>query len=68
LLTGWQTVLAAGIVAFGAVRLLFDRLGVTPTWPRLRPLAQAGTLAGLLLALEMLSWPGISPSFIYFKF
>jgi D-alanyl-lipoteichoic acid acyltransferase DltB (MBOAT superfamily) len=68
LLTGWQAVLAAGIVAFGAMRLLLDRYSVTLTWPRLRPIAQVGALAGLLLALEMLTWPGISPTFIYFKF
>lgn len=68
LLTGWQAVLALGIVAFGAVRLLLDRFAIQLTWPRLRPIAQVGTLAVLLLALEMLTWPGISPTFIYFKF
>jgi hypothetical protein len=68
LLTGWQAVLSCGIVAFGVARLLLDRLGIDPTWPQMRPLAQAGTLAGLLLALMMLSWPGLSPAFIYFKF
>ncbi len=68
LLSGWQAVLSCGIVAFGAARLLLERLEIDPTWPRLRPIAQAGTLAGLLLALMMLSWPGISPAFIYFKF
>ncbi|MGB6518565.1 MAG: MBOAT family O-acyltransferase, partial [Candidatus Cybelea sp.] len=68
LLSGWQAVLSCGIVAFGAVRLLLERLGIDPSWPRLRPIAQAGTLAGLLLALMMLSWPGVSPAFIYFKF
>ncbi|MBV8499299.1 MAG: MBOAT family protein [Candidatus Eremiobacteraeota bacterium] len=68
LLTSWQAVLAAGVVAFGAVRLLLGRLNVAPAWPRLRPLAQAGTLAGLLVALELLTWPGLSPTFIYFKF
>jgi alginate O-acetyltransferase complex protein AlgI len=68
LLSGWQAVLSCGIVAFGAVRLVLERLGIDPAWPSLRPIAQAGTLAGLLLALMMLSWPGISPAFIYFKF
>jgi hypothetical protein len=35
---------------------------------QLRPLGQAGVLAGVLLALQLLSWPGVSPTFIYFKF
>jgi hypothetical protein len=37
-------------------------------WPRLGPLVQVGAMAGLLVALELLTWPGISPTFIYFKF
>ena len=68
LLAGWQAVLAAGIVAFGAIRLLLNRRGFAPGWMQLRPLAQAGALAGVLLALQLLSWPGVSPTFIYFKF
>ena len=68
LLTGWQAVLGVGIVAFGVVRFCLERLGINPSWRQLRPIAQAGTLAGLLLALELLAWPGISPTFIYFKF
>jgi alginate O-acetyltransferase complex protein AlgI len=68
LLAGWQAVLAAGIVAFGAIRLLLNRRGFAPGWMQLRPPAQAGALAGLLLALQLLSWPGVSPTFIYFKF
>jgi alginate O-acetyltransferase complex protein AlgI len=68
LLTGWQGILAAGIVAFGALRLILAHFRIEPAWPTLRPLAQIGTLAGLLLALELLTWPGISPAFIYFKF
>jgi alginate O-acetyltransferase complex protein AlgI len=73
LFSAWQTVLVAAIVAFGALRLLFDRLAVRlnwpqPAWPQLRTLAQVGALAGLLLALQLLTWPGISPTFIYFKF
>ncbi len=68
LLAGWQAVLAAGIVAFAAARLLADRLGFAPTWATLRPFAAAATLGGLLLALMLLTWPGISPAFIYFKF
>jgi alginate O-acetyltransferase complex protein AlgI len=68
MLAGWQAVLAAGILAFGALRLLLDRLRVEFTWRRLQPAAQAGALAGLLIALQLLSWPGLSPAFIYFKF
>jgi alginate O-acetyltransferase complex protein AlgI len=68
LLTGWQAVLASGIIAFGAGRLLFDRFKCHLTWPQLRPIAQVGALAGLLLALQLLTWPGVSPTFIYFKF
>ncbi len=68
LLAGWQAVLAAGIVAFGAMRLFLNRRGFAPGWTQLRPLTQAGALAGLLLALQLLSWPGLSPTFIYFKF
>jgi hypothetical protein len=68
LLTGWQGILAAGIVAFGALRLILEHFRIEPAWPTLRPFAQIGTLAGLLLALELLTWPGISPAFIYFKF
>jgi alginate O-acetyltransferase complex protein AlgI len=68
LLTGWQAVLAAGIVLFGAIRLLLDRWKIEPAWPQLRPITQIASLAGLLLALELLTWPGLSPTFIYFKF
>jgi hypothetical protein len=60
--------LAAGVVAFGALRLFLERRQIKLAWPQLPALAQAGTLAGLLLALELLSWPGVSPTFIYFKF
>jgi alginate O-acetyltransferase complex protein AlgI len=68
LLTGWQAVLAAGVVAFGAVRLMLERRGAGLSWSQLRPLSQAGALACLLLALALLTWPGVSPAFIYFKF
>ncbi|HEX4014356.1 MAG TPA: MBOAT family protein [Candidatus Cybelea sp.] len=68
LLAGWPAVLAAGIVVFGALRLLFERLDIGPSWSQLRPALQVGALAGLLLALQLFSWPGPSPSFIYFKF
>jgi alginate O-acetyltransferase complex protein AlgI len=68
LLAGWPAVLAVGVVAFGILWLVFERRGFAPAWPRLAPLAQAGSLAGLLLALALLSWPGLAPTFIYFKF
>ena len=68
LLTGWQAVLAVGILAFGLLRFLLERSNIKPAWPQVAPIAQAGLLAGLLLALELLSWPGVSPTFIYFKF
>jgi D-alanyl-lipoteichoic acid acyltransferase DltB (MBOAT superfamily) len=68
LLGGWPGVLAVGIAAFGLVRLLLRERRIEPSWFQLRPLAQVGTLAGLLLALELLTWPGLSPTFIYFKF
>ncbi len=60
--------LAAGVVAFGAVRLMLDRWSAAPAWQGLRPGIQVGALAGLLLALALFSWPGVSPTFIYFKF
>jgi alginate O-acetyltransferase complex protein AlgI len=68
LLGGWQAILAAGIVAFGLLRLLLRERRIEPSWLQLRPMAQIGTLAGLLLVLELLTWPGLSPTFIYFKF
>jgi alginate O-acetyltransferase complex protein AlgI len=68
LLTGWQTLLAAGIVAFGAVRLVLERRNVVLSWPQMRPSLQAGALAGLLVTLQLFSWSGVSPTFIYFKF
>ncbi len=68
MLAGWQAVLAAGIVGFAVVRLALHRWGIEPRWPRLPQLAQVATLAGLLLALELFTWQGVSPTFIYFKF
>ena len=68
MLSGWPAVLTCGIVGFGGVRLVLERRGVAFAWPQLRPLAHAGALAGLLLALQLLTWSGPSPTFIYFKF
>jgi hypothetical protein len=41
---------------------------VVLSWLQLRPGLQAGALAGLLVALQLFSWSGVSPTFIYFKF
>ncbi|HEY2555375.1 MAG TPA: MBOAT family protein, partial [Candidatus Cybelea sp.] len=68
LLSGWPAVLAGGIVAFGILRLVLERCNIAPAWPQLRPALQVGALAGLLLALQLFSWSGPSPAFIYFKF
>ena len=68
LLKGWQAVLTVGLVAFAALRLFLERRGTGPSWSQLRPFSQAGALAGLLLTLALLTWPGVSPTFIYFKF
>jgi hypothetical protein len=68
MLAGWPAVLAVGLLVFAAVRLLLERRGAGVSWMQLRPLAQAGALAGLLLVLALMTWPGVSPAFIYFKF
>ena len=68
LFDGWQTVLAAGIVAFAVVRVVVVRYGGSLQWPQLSMRLQAAALAGLLVALQLFSWAGISPTFIYFKF
>ncbi len=67
-IAGWQAVLTAGVAGFGALRLALDRLGIRPGWADLRPRMQAAALGGLLLVLMLLTWPGLSPTFIYFKF
>ncbi len=64
----WQGVLAGAIAVFGIVRLgLADRAAALQ-WFRLRRAVQAGAMAALLLALELFTWSGPSPTFIYFKF
>jgi alginate O-acetyltransferase complex protein AlgI len=68
MLSGWQAVLAAGLIVFALLRLLLQRWKVSLQWMHLRPLTQAGLLASLLLGLLLLTWPGTSPTFIYFKF
>ncbi len=68
LLTGWTAVLSIIIVAYGGVRVLLDRWSIALDWFGLQPALQAATLAALLLALQLFSWTGPSPAFIYFKF
>jgi hypothetical protein len=68
MLSGWQAVLAGALVVFGVLRLLLQRWKIQIGWMQLRPLTQAGLLACLLLGLVLLTWPGLSPTFIYFKF
>ena len=68
LFTAWQGVLAVGVVAYGVVRFVVEQRGSAMRWFTLRPLAQAATLAAVLLALELFTWSGPSPTFIYFKF
>ena len=55
LLTGWQAVLAAGIVVFAAFYSSARTLrNFEPTWPQLRPALQVGTLAGLAFSAAAL--------------
>jgi len=68
LLSGWQLTLAGILLCFAAARLLLDRVGFKPAWPALGDTAKAGALAGLLVGLLLLTWQGVSPTFIYFKF
>jgi hypothetical protein len=68
LLDGWQAVLAAGIVTFAVGRIVVERSTASLQWPRMALTFQAVALAGLLVALQLFSWAGISPTFIYFKF
>ena len=67
-LQGWQDVLAAGILLYGAVSLAAARLRIDPAWSAISVAGRALTLAGLLVAIELFSWPGAPATFIYFKF
>ncbi|MBV9028489.1 MAG: MBOAT family protein [Candidatus Eremiobacteraeota bacterium] len=68
LLTAWQGVLAVGVIAYGVLRFAIEQRGASIRWFTLRPLVQSVTLAAVLLALELFTWSGPSPTFIYFKF
>ncbi len=68
MITGWCAVLTFAILAFAAVRLALGKRTASWTWNGLPQIAQAGTIAALLLGVELLSWPGAPATFIYFKF
>ena len=55
-------------VAIAAVVAIAQERGWTPRRLLGSPLAYGGALAALMLALELLSYNGESPPFIYFKF
>jgi alginate O-acetyltransferase complex protein AlgI len=60
----WPLVLLAGAIAIG----IAQERGAAWNW-RTRPVAlQIATLTGLLLLVEIASWPGPAAPFIYFKF
>ncbi|MGA8534134.1 MAG: MBOAT family protein [Candidatus Tumulicola sp.] len=67
-LHGWQAVLSAGIVVYALIRLAAMRRRVDLSWNAFPLSVRAGTLAALLIALELFSWPGAPATFIYFKF
>jgi len=60
----WLLVPLAVALAIGLVQ----ERGARWDWQRIPIGVQAGALAGLLLALEVCSWPGQSVPFVYFKF
>ena len=67
-IAGWSAVLTAGIAGFAIIRIAFGERMENWTWKRLSQPAQAGAIAAMLLGVEVLSWPGASETFIYFKF
>jgi alginate O-acetyltransferase complex protein AlgI len=67
-LNGWQAFLSAGIVLFALARIAAIRWHLDLSWNALPLAARAGSLAALLIALELFSWPGAPATFIYFKF
>jgi alginate O-acetyltransferase complex protein AlgI len=68
LLTGWTAVLACALLTFAVARIALPQPALDLRWSRLSVPAQAGALATLLVAIELLSWPGSAVTFIYFKF
>jgi len=68
LITGWCAVVTFAILAFAGVRIALGENAGRWTWKGLPQFAQAGTIAAMLLGVELLSWPGASAPFIYFKF
>jgi alginate O-acetyltransferase complex protein AlgI len=67
-LSEWQSELSAGLVLFALGRIAWSRVGFNLSWNTLPFAVRAGTLAALLIALELFSWPGAPATFIYFKF
>ena len=68
LLSQWQTELGIGIVSFGIVRMVMNRFVANVSWRALPSGMQAAVLVAALFAVELLSWPGTTATFIYFKF
>ncbi|MBV8148227.1 MAG: MBOAT family protein [Candidatus Eremiobacteraeota bacterium] len=68
LLIGWPGVLALALLIFAAGRIAFARRVPDIRWIRMPAPLQTCALAVLLLAIELLSWPGSAVTFIYFKF
>ncbi len=69
LLTGWSAVLSVALLIFAIARIALDgRALQNVSWQRISPITRASTLAALLLAIELFSWPGTAVNFIYFKF
>jgi alginate O-acetyltransferase complex protein AlgI len=69
LLTGWSAVLSVALLIFAIARIAEDgRVFRNVSWQCIPPTMRAATLAALLLAIELFSWPGTAVNFIYFKF
>lgn len=68
LLSTWQNELAIALIAFAAIRLVVPLVKIDFSWNALPLATRAAALAGLLVALELFSWPGAPATFIYFKF
>ena len=68
LLSRWQTDLAVCLVAFGILWLVVSRFRREVSWNALPAGTQTAMLVVALFAVELLSWPGTTATFIYFKF